>query len=285
VNGRAYTSTYTASTGTFTHTTPAGRQSLRRIDAHGRTLQTQVTGLHAVARTYDARGRLATITQGSGAESRTTTFSYNAAGFVSSVTDALGRRIGFAYDGAGRMLSQTLADGRAISFAYDAYGNATHTYTANGELQSRTDPSGTTTYTYDPLGNLLHVGRPNGTQIDYLVDGSNRRIGKKVNGALAQGFLYDGQLRIVAELDAANAVVSRFVYGSTATVPAYMTKGGASVIRFRVSSKGRDVTFVFDGQSASIETVYLPGGPDISTLPRRCATMPRRWNDAERRAK
>jgi len=57
-----------------------------------------------------------------------------------------------------------------------------YTYTANGELASRTDTAGTTTYTYDVLGNLMHVGLPGGKAIDYVVDGRNRRIGKKVNG-------------------------------------------------------------------------------------------------------
>ncbi|NTV04863.1 RHS repeat protein, partial [bacterium] len=35
----------------------------------------------------------------------------------------------------------------------------------------------TTTYNYDALGNLMAVTLPNGTQIEYLVDGRNRRIG------------------------------------------------------------------------------------------------------------
>jgi hypothetical protein len=38
--------------------------------------------------------------------------------------------------------------------------------------------------------------------IDYLVDGNNRRVGKKVGGVLQQGWLYAGQLAPVAELDA-----------------------------------------------------------------------------------
>jgi len=32
------------------------------------------------------------------------------------------------------------------------------------------------------LGNLLSVILPSGTVIDYLIDGRNRRIGKKVDG-------------------------------------------------------------------------------------------------------
>ena len=80
-------------------------------------------------------------------------------------------------------------------------------YTANGELLSKTDQNGTTTYAYDVLGNLLRVDLPDGRVIEYVVDGQNRRVGKKLSTApgqppvLVQGWLYDGQLRIVAELD------------------------------------------------------------------------------------
>ncbi len=62
--------------------------------------------------------------------------------------------------------------------------------------------------------------------IDYLIDGRNRRIGKKLNGSLIQGFLYQDALNPVAELDASGAVVARFVYASKANVPDYMVKGG-----------------------------------------------------------
>ena len=59
------------------------------------------------------------------------------------------------------------------------------------------------------LGNLLAVTLPGGTQIEYIVDGQNRRIGKKVSGTLVQGFVYDGQLNPVAELDGTGNVVAR----------------------------------------------------------------------------
>ncbi len=69
---------------------------------------------------------------------------------------------------------------------------------------------------------------PDGTRIDYVIDGLNRRIGKKVNGSLVQGFLYRDQLKPVAELDGAGTVVARFLYGSSPLVPDYMIKGGAT---------------------------------------------------------
>ena len=57
-------------------------------------------------------------------------------------------------------------------------------YTLDGELLSKTVGAQTTSYTYDPLGNLLHVGPASGSAIDYVVDGENRRVGKKVGGTL-----------------------------------------------------------------------------------------------------
>jgi RHS repeat-associated protein len=62
--------------------------------------------------------------------------------------------------------------------------------------------------------------------VEYVVDARNRRVGKKVDGQMVQGFLYQGQLAPVAELDGSGNVVSRFVYATHANVPEYMEKGG-----------------------------------------------------------
>jgi hypothetical protein len=79
---------------------------------------------------------------------------------------------------------------------------------------------------YDALGNLRTVTFQDGKRIVYVIDGANRRVGKKVCAApctggaqpqLQQGFLYADQLRVVAELNGSNGVVSRFVYGSSSS--------------------------------------------------------------------
>jgi RHS repeat-associated protein len=79
----------------------------------------------------------------------------------------------------------------------------------------------------------MSVELADGTLVEYIVDGTNRRIGKKVNGSLAQGFLYRNQLNPIAELDSANNVVNRFIYASRLTVPDYMEKGAN---RYRIIS-------------------------------------------------
>jgi len=71
----------------------------------------------------------------------------------------------------------------------------------------------------------MSVELQSGTEIQYVVDGHNRRVGRKMNGILQQGFLYKDALEPVAELDSIGTVVSRFVYTSRTHVPDYMVKG------------------------------------------------------------
>ena len=74
----------------------------------------------------------------------------------------------------------------------------------------------------------MSVTLPDGTQIEYLVDGEERRIGKKVNGTLIQGFLYQDALNPIAELDANGNIVSTFIYASRPNIPDYMLKDGTT---------------------------------------------------------
>ena len=139
----------------------------------------------------------------------------------------------YEYDGNGNRRIQSTPS-ETISSNYDAQdrllhtNNASFTYTANGELESKTIGSLTTSYQYGVLGNLLTVTLPDNRQIEYINDGQNRRVGKKIDGILVQGFLYRNQLDPVAELDGNGNIISRFIYGSQSHVPDYMVKNGVS---------------------------------------------------------
>lgn len=124
----------------------------------------------------------------------------------------------YAYDTADRLENVKRDNVTLVTYGYDANGNRTQrdgatiatvddqdrlvtqegtsfTYTANGELATQTQGTQTTVYSYSVLGNLQKVTLANGTVIEYLTDGQHRRIGKKVNGTLVQGFLYQDGLR------------------------------------------------------------------------------------------
>lgn len=184
------------------------RDKLGRIKEKSETVQ-GVTSNYVYA--YDLAGRLDTVSKDG---ALIADYGYDANGNRTAVNGATVA----SYDGQDRLLS---------------YGNATYTYTANGELLTKTDAGGTTTYGYDVLGNLRTVSLPSGDSIEYVIDGRNRRVGKKVNGTLVQGFLYGNQLEPIAELDGSGNLVSRFVYGSKAHVPDYIVRAG---VTYRVVS-------------------------------------------------
>jgi len=191
------------------------------------------TTLYDVNYAYDKLGRITQKTENIGGVTTTYAYGYDATGRLTSVTLNGGPLAIYSYDSND---NRTVANfgGPPINGTYDAqdrltqYGNNTYTYTANGELLSKTIAASTTQYGYDVMGNLRNVTLPNTTQIEYLIDGQNRRIGKKVNGTLMQSFLYQDQLEPVAELDGSNNIVSRFVYGSRANVPDYLIKAGVT---------------------------------------------------------
>jgi len=190
------------------------------------------TVLYEVGYARDNIGRITQKTETISGSTLTFDYGYDDAGRLAEVKRNGIVVASYTYDSNSNRTAGFEESG-TISAIYDAqdrllsYNGATYDYTANGELLSKTVSGITTTYQYDVLGNLLQVGLP-GETIDYVIDGKNRRIGKKVNGVLVQGFLYQDSLNPIAELDAQDNVVARFVYGSRSNVPDYMIKGGVT---------------------------------------------------------
>jgi RHS repeat-associated protein len=179
---------------------------------------------------HDQSGRIVKMTETIDQKTATYHYDYDDSDRLMDVTRD-GVKIGhYEYDSNGNLLAYDGLKG-ARRGRYDGqdrlleYGDTTWTHTASGYWQSRTTGRQRTHYEYDALGNLRVVVLPDGTKIEYLIDALNRRIGKKVNGKLVQGFLYEDQIRVAAELDGENRVVSRFVFGSRVNVPEYIDKG------------------------------------------------------------
>ncbi|NJD69194.1 MAG: RHS repeat-associated core domain-containing protein, partial [candidate division NC10 bacterium] len=199
------------------------------------TYTATVSGSPVFATTYtrDKLGRITQKVETLSGSTDTFDYAYDPAGRLQGVTKNGSVISTYTYDPNGNRLNLTTPI-ETVSGTYDGqdrltqYGGTTYGYSTNGELQSATTSGQTTMYQYDVLGNLTSVVGPTGFTIEYVVDGQNRRIGKKVNGTLTQGFLYQSQLNPVAELDGTGAVISRFVYGSRANVPDYVIKNGVT---------------------------------------------------------
>jgi len=196
------------------------------------TARFNASTIYSTGLSYDKLGRIVQKVETIGGVTTTFAYSYDTGGRLTTVTRN-GAITAYAYDSNDNRLSVSTG-GNTTSGTYDAqdrltqYGATTYSYTANGELRSKTTNSNATQYSYDVFGNLRNVTLPGGVQIEYVIDGENRRIGKKVNGVLTQGFLYQDNLQITAELDAASNVASRFVYASRSNAPDLMIKNGTT---------------------------------------------------------
>jgi YD repeat-containing protein len=165
------------------------------------------SSLYNVSYVRDSIGRISSKTETVNGVATTFDYHYDLAGRLTGVDKNGVPSSSYTYDSNGNRLSYS---GELGSFAgtYDAqdrllsYGDFVYEYTANGELRRKEDvvTGEVTTYQFDAMGNLMHVTLPNGTSIDYVLDGKNRRIGKKVNGTLVESYLYGSSRKIVAVL-------------------------------------------------------------------------------------
>ncbi len=70
--------------------------------------------------------------------------------------------------------------------------------------------------------------KPDGTTVEYLHDGFDRRVVKQVDGSVTRKWLYRDGLNTVAELDGDDNLVAQFVYGTRNYVPDYVIKNGTN---------------------------------------------------------
>jgi RHS repeat-associated protein len=166
--------------------------------------------------TRDSLGRITQLLETVQGQQKEMSYAYDVAGRLWKVwrNDTLISM--YSYDPNGNRIAHiTLTS--VDSGVYDAqdrllhYSNSQYLFTLNGELRMKIESTDTTHYIYDYFGNLVTVVLPDKDRIDYIIDGQNRRIGKKVNGRVVKRWIYSRQLSPVAELDSSGNVVAQFV--------------------------------------------------------------------------
>jgi RHS repeat-associated protein len=204
-------------------------------DPQGRVRQRTETiqgTAHAYAYTFDLAGRLTDVSVDGSLVSHYT-YDDNGNRQTGPVAGAT-----YGYDAQDRLKTLT-----------SSAGTTSYDYTDDGRLKQRTDPSGTWTFSYDFNSTLLQVVTPAKT-IAYVVDAAGHRIGRKVGGTFSNKWLWGGAAGPLAELDANNNVVSRFVYAERGWVPSYMVKGGHEY-RFLTDAIG-SVRLVIDAANGQV---------------------------------
>lgn len=233
--------------------TAAGPVSMARSASTGQLL-TAATGIVVTSYTYDLYGAPASIeTRVGGAVVFREALAWDNIGRITAKdvsVQGAAARWDFTYDAASR-LREARRDAQLVgSWAYDGNSNrisadgvaatfdtqdrqvtagaTTFGHDAFGNRTRKTEGTQVTQFAYDGVGGLLSATLPDSTRLEYVIDGRGRRVGKKRTGNLEKGWLYDGQLRIAAELDGTGAVVSRFIYGTRSHSPDVMVRGGVT---------------------------------------------------------
>ena len=164
------------------------------------------------AYSYDSTNRLTSVMRGVLEEDR---FSYDSVG--NRLTDI--QRRSYTYNNGNELLSQN-----GTSFTFDA----------NGNIVSKTDNCGTTTYSYDSENRLVGI---NGFTINcspftanYKYDPFGRRIEKSVTDTATgtvtvKRYVYDRE-DILFELDGNGNIVTEYVHGPGIDEPIAMIRGG-----------------------------------------------------------
>ena len=217
-----------------------------------RTLNGPGGTIYAAAYVRDAAGRIVQKQETIGGVTDIYDYSFDALGQLVQVKRNAVVSETYVYDPNGNRTSATV--GASTNAAFDdqdrllTLGATSYAHSAAGKLQSKSAPGGTTTYRYDALGNLIDATLPSGTTVAYTLDGWDRRVQRRVSGALVAQYVRSGD-RILAELDGAGTLVSRFGYIS-GEVPAIMIRGG---VTYRlVTDTNGSVRLVVDSASGAI---------------------------------
>lgn len=205
-------------------TTPETILSYETFQNGEKIATTYLNDRGAVAKTVDALGR-------------TTTFGYDAAGLLRSVSNGETEAT-FAYDAAGNVVESTDGTGATLRFAYDGAGRLTKMTDALGRE---------TTFVYDANGNLLTQERVDGTAavwtygVDGLVASYTARSGDSA------GFVYDASGNIVETTYSTEANSMKYEYDD---------RGNLTKI---VDFDGSETVYVYDDNDALLKVEYANG--------------------------
>ena len=153
---------------------------------------------------YDSRGRLTTVTK-------------NNQTIESYTYDNNGNRVSATINGVTTSAYYTLDDQTEV------YGDNTYTYDEDGQLVTKQNSLGTTTYTYNTYGALTDVTLKDGTTIKYHLNPLNQRVAKEVNGVITEKYLWRDLTTLLAVYDKDDNLIQRYNYADE-RVPTSLTQ-------------------------------------------------------------
>ncbi len=205
---------------------------------------------------YDGLDRLTRLTHANGGNTLADfQYQFNAVSSITQLSDSVGAH-NYTYDTRDRMTAATHSNQTNESYTLDDVGNRTAShqgsnytyqtfnrlavandssfiYDANGNLTSKTGPTGSWTYTWDYENRMKQASKSGGVTVTYNYDALGRRIQRNNSAGETTRFVYDG------------ADVLRDLDGSGATIADYLNAPGIDT-KLRQSISGTVYYFLAD---------------------------------------
>ena len=186
---------------------------------------------------YDKRDLLGTIKDPLGIT--TATYTRDALGRITAITNARGDSIGLVYD----------ADGRLLEKKYQGTTVAQYVWDANNQLVSVSDATGIKRFQRDAVGRVTRITYPDGKNIGFVYDANGKRTAVTYPDGLTATYTYDSLNRVASvsfagntlnlSYDAvgnligetrSNGVNSRYAYDAASRLTGVTHKRGEAVI-------------------------------------------------------
>jgi RHS repeat-associated protein/uncharacterized repeat protein (TIGR01451 family) len=213
--------------------------------------------------TYDAAGNLLTVTQPDGSA---LTNSYDAAHRLIGVTDLLRQTTTYTLDGLGNRTLTTVSDAsgtqqRKHSETFDAFGRVLTDVGGAGQ---------TTTYAYDSNGNATSITDPLSRVTRQTFDALNRRTQVTDPAKGVTSMTYDAHDRPLTVKDAKGNTTSYVYDGFGNRIQQSSPDTGTTVYRYdlagntvqRVDAAGATVNYTFDALDRVTRTAYSKSASD-----------------------
>lgn len=216
VNGATYaTYTYDAANRLSTLKDSANLTFNHNYDAMNRLTSRSAPDGVTSSYGYDDLNRLTSLIHTAGPTTLSgNLYTYNDARNIASWTTGANQKA-FTYDAVDRLTNVTNFEAPSENYAYDAAGNrtashlsasygyqpfnrvtstasATYAYDNNGNLISKTDASGLTSYAFNEENQLVQVMLAGGITVNYKYDALGRRIQRTTSTGANERYVYDG---------------------------------------------------------------------------------------------
>jgi large repetitive protein len=254
--------------------TAVARSTRQTYDAFGRVTSVTDGDGHVVTYGYDNLGRQVSSSQTVGGVVRAVQTTFDAFNRVVTQTDALGNVTAYQYDVASHRTIVTTPDGVQVTTLTDAYGDTvsvtdgagdttTYTYDADGQWLTRTDALGnTSTNQYDADGELIQTTDATGHIVTYSYDASGRVLSRIVDPGtdhlnLTTTYVYDGEGRELSVTDPAG-MVTAYRYDADGHVLTQVQDAGAGKLNLTT-------TYTYDGAGKALTVTVGAGTTDART--------------------